>query len=148
MVNRLYLIPVILATCLIVCSSSPAGGQGRRAGAPEEVDHLPQSPAPVLPARRRLPLQHHPGHVRPEANGGRLGEHRLLRGLHLPVVSPGPAPSHRTSFTFCYLFYVLIMYLIYDGTASLWLHLFIFFAETSTVYVKNNIGRVGVFTSL
>jgi hypothetical protein len=64
------------------------------------------------------------------------------------VVSPGPAPSHRTSFTFCYLFYVLIMYLIYDGTASLWLHLFIFFAETSTVYVKNNIGRVGVFTSL
>lgn len=63
-----------------------AGWQRGWAGAAEEVDHLPESPASVFPPRRWFPLQHHPGHVCPEAHRRQLGEHRLLRSLHLPVV--------------------------------------------------------------
>lgn len=64
-----------------------AGGHGRREGSAEEMDDLPEGPAPVLAARRRLPLQHNPGHVRADAQPGRLEEHRVLWSLHVSVVS-------------------------------------------------------------
>lgn len=65
-----------------------AGGPGRREGSAEEVDDLPEGPAPVLAARRRLPLQHNPGHVRADAQPGRLEEHCVLWSLHISVVRP------------------------------------------------------------
>lgn len=67
------------ATCV-------AGGPGRREGSAEEMDDLPEGPAPVFSARRRLPLQHNPGHVRADAEPGRLEEHRILWSLHVSVV--------------------------------------------------------------
>lgn len=63
-----------------------AGGPGRREGSAEEMDDLPEGPAPVFAARRRLPLQYHPGHVRADAQPGRVDQHRVLRSLHVSVV--------------------------------------------------------------
>lgn len=89
----------------------PTGWPWRWASAAEEVDDLPEGSAAVFPPWRWLSLQHHPGHVCPEAHGGQLGKHRLLRRLHFPVVRDerrrrvrlclSSVPKHDALFSVC-----------------------------------------------
>lgn len=85
-VSLMLLCPLVatLWRCIIV---SVAGRHGGWEGPAEEMDHLPEGPAPVFAAWRWISLQHHPGHVCVDAQSRRLEEHCVLRSFHLSVVS-------------------------------------------------------------
>ena len=71
---------------LHICIACVAGRHGRREGAAEEMDNLPEGSALVLSAWWWLSLQHHPGHVCADAQPWRLEEHLILWSLHVSVV--------------------------------------------------------------
>lgn len=66
-----------------------SGGSGRYQDPAEEVDHLPESPAGVLPPRASRLLQQPEGRLH-TAGPGLAGNH-VLRHLPRPVVSQSNA---------------------------------------------------------
>lgn len=88
-----------LSDCSLACFKAPSDGQflkhtcvagwhWRRESVAEEVDHLLEGSASVLPSWWRLSFQHNPRYVRAHVQPRGLEEHCVLWCFYISVVSP------------------------------------------------------------